>query len=150
MSDIGLFYENNIFDLKIKNGDLEADNGLETAVIISIFTDQRVTLEELPQGETSRRGWWGDLFPDVDGDQIGSKLWLLDTAKQLTQNLPRYERAIKNSLAWLVEDGVASDISVVASYPDIGQVLFEIEIEKPIGENSKFGFIWDGQKIKRG
>lgn len=150
MNDIGLFYDNNIFDITIENGDLKADDGLETAVIISLFTDQRVQSDELPQGQTSRRGWWGDLFPDVDGDQIGSKLWLLDSAKQLTRDLPRYERFAQNCLAWLIEDGVASDISVNASYPKIGQLLIEIEITKPSGNNSRFGFIWDGQQLKRG
>lgn len=150
MNDIGLFYENNIFDLKIENGDLKADDGLETAVIISLFTDQRVEVDELPQGQKSRRGWWGDLFPDFDGDQIGSKLWLLDSGKQLTSELPRYQRFAKNSLDWLIQDGVASDISVVATYPKIGQLLLEIEITRPSGENTSFDFIWDGQKIKRG
>ena len=33
-------------DMIIENGDLKADNGLETASLISLFSDKRVTLEQ--------------------------------------------------------------------------------------------------------
>jgi phage gp46-like protein len=150
MNDVGFFVESDKIDIKIENGDLVADNGLETAVLISLFTDSRARTDELPQGQTKRRGWWGDLFPDVDGDKIGSKLWLLENDKQLLENLPKFENFAKESLNWLIEDGVASEVSVVATYPERGQILLEIKIVKPSGENQRFGFIWDGQEVKRG
>lgn len=150
MSDIGLFVGEGSIDIKIENGDLAADNGLETAVLISLFSDKRVNDGELPKGETSKRGWWGDLFSDFDGDKIGSKLWLLDREKQLNENLPRYESFCLGALKWLVDDGVASDIFVNATYPNKGELKIEIKIQKPDGNESKFGFLWDGQKIKRG
>ncbi len=63
--------------------DFETDAGLETAVIISLFTDRRAgENDELPATETDRRGWWGNTLQDAD-DEIGSKLWLLCREKQL-------------------------------------------------------------------
>ena len=60
MTDIALVLKNNCFDINIKDGDLESDKGLETAVAISIFTEKRVTDEELPELETKKRGWLYD------------------------------------------------------------------------------------------
>ncbi len=150
MNDIALIVKDGLIDIDVQSGDLLGEEGLETAILISLFTDQRIEESELPQGQTSRRGWWGDLFPDVDGDKIGSKLWLLDNAKQLTSELPRYEQFVVESLSWLIEDGVASDISASASYPERGQLKIEIDITRPEGNDSRFGFLWDGQSLKRG
>ena len=56
---------NGCADLTITDDDLSLEKTLKTAVMISLFTDQRVTENELPYGETSRRGWFGDcLFHD--------------------------------------------------------------------------------------
>ncbi len=150
MNDIGLFIQDGFIDIEIENGDLKADDGLETACLISLFTDARIRADELTRDETSKRGWFGDLFPDVDGDKIGSKLWLLDRSKQSSSILVKFEENTRECLKWLVEDGVASDILVNASYPERGQILIDVNIIKPIGENEKFGFIWDGQELIRG
>ena len=76
--DLALSFDNEagIGDLVIENDDLKIDEGLETAVLISLYTDARVSDEELPAEEAQKRGWWGDIYPDIPNDQIGSKLWL--------------------------------------------------------------------------
>lgn len=150
MNDIALIFDYDNIDIEIKDGDLVGDDGLETALLISLYTDKRVSDEELPRGESSKRGWWGDMFPDFDGDQIGSKLWLLDASKQIPSNLPLYEDYVKDALQWLIEDGVASEISCSASYPERSYILIEISVKRPSGENSSFDFLWDGQSFKRG
>ena len=83
MADIALTWNNDIGagDLCVVGADLLADDGLETAVLLSLFSDRRAREEEIPPGQTWRRGWWGDLLAD-DQDQIGSKLWLLEREKQ--------------------------------------------------------------------
>lgn len=146
--DAGFFIKGICIDLNIKDGDLESDDGLETAVLISLYTDKRATQEEVPFGQSSRRGWWGDMFPDVDNDQIGSKLWTIDNEKQLLENIPIRENIISDALGWLVEDGVASDVAVVSSYPERGQVLDQITITRPSGDSSRFDVLWDGQELK--
>ena len=57
MSDIALVIKDNCFDINVKNGDLESDGGLQTAVTISLFTERRVTDEQLPDLAESKKGW---------------------------------------------------------------------------------------------
>ncbi|NCB53153.1 MAG: hypothetical protein EOM54_14955, partial [Clostridia bacterium] len=47
------------FLLDNTGADLSSDKGLETAVIVSLFTDRRADGEELPPNEKTKRGWWG-------------------------------------------------------------------------------------------
>ena len=50
------------------------DGGLETAVLMSLFLDRRANDDdELPDGESDPRGYWGDAFAnlDVNGEIVG-------------------------------------------------------------------------------
>ncbi len=94
---------------------------LEVAVHVSLFSDRRVEAHELPLGDLDRRGWWGDSFPEAEGDAWGSRLFLLDRAK-ITDD-PTIESGtsaglvrerVNEALAWLVDTGAASAIEVEA------------------------------------
>lgn len=152
MNDIGLYYdtEKDLFDLQIENGDLKFDSGLETAVIVSLFSDARVSDEQLPQGATFKRGWFGSKLSNIDQDNIGSRLWTLEREKVLPEVLRKYEDYCREALKWLIEDGIASSIKVQASFNASKQLLGVISIEEPAGATSRFQFLWDGQKIVRG
>ncbi|SHJ69368.1 Mu-like prophage protein gp46 [Roseomonas rosea] len=92
------------------NGELLTAPALETAVMISLFTDARAADDDkLPAGSTDRRGWWGNT---VDQQPIGSRLWLLRRAKREPETLRRARRYIEEALAWLVEDEVAARVEV--------------------------------------
>lgn len=149
--DVAIGIVDNCFQLKLENGDLKAEQGLETAVSISLFSNQRVSEEELPPGISSRQGWWGDLFPEVEGDQIGSKVWSLDRDKSTLETAAQLESFAKESLAWMLEDGVASSISVEAAINEDNakQIDHVIQISRPTGETDRFGIIWDEQELKR-
>lgn len=148
--DIGFFgSEGACADLVIENGDLKADNGFETAVLISLFTDGFVDLEDLPEGETNPRGWWGDAVSNVNTDQIGSKLWLFDRSKIIENTESGLETFAKAALKWMIEDGIAATVSAVATRIDKTRIDLSIEIVKPTGESTPFQFIWDGQDLKR-
>lgn len=100
-------------DLALELFALATDDGLETAVILSLFTDARAQDEDvLPAGQADRRGWWADAFPVMPGDRFGSRLWLLRASKQLQQSLNEARQYAEEGLAWLVEDGAASKIEV--------------------------------------
>jgi phage gp46-like protein len=153
LSDIGLFLKDNCFDLELENGDLKADNGLETAVSISLFSDRRVSVEELPDLEKSRRGFWGDSYPSVDQDLTGSRLWTLARSKRTIETLRRAEDYAREALAWLIEDGVAETIEVVATFGNTtvaGDWKLDISISRPNGTESRFQVVWDAQEMRRG
>lgn len=148
--DIGFFSaEGACADLVIENGDLKADNGLETAVLISLFTDGFVDLEDLPEGETNPRGWWADQVSNISTDQIGSKLWLFDRSKILENTESGLETFAKEALKWMLDDGIATTVSAVATRIDKERIDLSIEIVKPTGDSTPFQFIWDGQDLKR-
>ncbi|WP_299376043.1 phage GP46 family protein [uncultured Kiloniella sp.] len=135
-------------DLALSEGDLETDEGLQTAVVLSLFTDKRAPKNtELPAGETDRRGWWGDLLNENQGDQIGSLRWLYLREKQTTETLNKIIEADQQALDWLVEDGVARKVVVTGEWIKRGLLAEKILIKKPDGTQSKFSYQtqWDSQ-----
>jgi len=111
---------------------LAEDDGLETAVIISLFTDRRAEDDDaIPDGTQERRGWWGDDFNEDAADRIGSRLWLLSREKQLAEVLNRARQYAEQALRWLIDDGVAESVDVVASIPRAGVLGLQVAIQRP-------------------
>lgn len=98
-------------DLTVSSNDLTSDDGVVSAVLISLLTDKRAEDdEELPDPlSTDRRGWWAD---QIDDDQIGSSLWLLERSKTTKDVLISAKRYAEESLQWMIDDGLAETISV--------------------------------------
>lgn len=120
---------------------LTEDDGLETAVIISLFTDRRANADDtIPDGSTDRRGWWADAFNDVENDKIGSRLWLLSREKQLSAVLVRAREYALEALQWLVDDGVAQAVDVVASNPKPGVLGLAVSVYRPLQPVTQFRF----------
>ena len=131
-------------DIRVIDGDLVADNGLITAAIASLLTDRRATTDELARFETSDpRGYWGDSLADVPGDRWGSGLWLLGRAKQTQETLNLARGYAQEALAFFVEDGVAEDVRIDASYPLRGLLALHIAITRARGDVVRFDFVWD-------
>jgi len=148
--DVGFFDVGGPYpDLVIENGDLKADNGLETAALISLFSDKRVSFEQLPPNETDRRGWWADLIAQPQGDQIGSRLWILErTGKVLDSTAVEMESMLTEAFNWMIDDGIASAVVVSASRNGNNEIKGTAQIIKQTGENIPFKFAWDGQRLK--
>ena len=148
--DFGLFIneETGVIEPLFEDGDYVEDMTLETAVILSLFSDARIEVDELPLGETKRRGFWGDLFADVEGDVYGSKLWLYDRGKIANSQIPLVENKAAAALEWLIEDGAAKSVETEASF-ESGKLRLDITIQKPDGDENRFGFIWNEQEIRR-
>ncbi len=114
------------------NGFLLADDdGLATAVIISLWTDRQANADDVLPSGTDRRGWWGDELSATAGDKIGSRLWLNDSAKQLASVLLQDRAYAIEALQWLIDDGVASAVDVVASNPRTGVRALAVAITRP-------------------
>lgn len=112
---------------------LAEDEGLTTAVVLSLFSDARAQAGDvLPDGGTDRRGWWGDAFADEPGDRFGSRLWLLHREKQLAQVLPRAKQYAEEALRWLVEDGIASSVAVITEFTRPGVLGMGVEIRRAL------------------
>ena len=117
---------------------------LVRAVIISLFTWRRANKDdELPNGD--RQGWWGDTYPDVNNDQIGSRLWLLTRAKLTTETVNRAKEYAEESLKWLIDDTAAVGVDVYAERQGIERLALQITITR--GDlttvNLRFADVWN-------
>ncbi len=134
-----------LFDLAHSGSSLELDDSMETAVIISLFTDRKANDDdELPSGD-DRRGWWADSFAEVEGDLIGSRLWLLKREKQLLRVLAKAKIYAEEALKWLIDDGIAEKVTVTPEIVKRGIMGLLVEIEKP-GVSPlkyKYNYIWE-------
>ncbi|MCO7576163.1 MULTISPECIES: phage GP46 family protein [Pseudomonas chlororaphis group] len=153
MADASMVMTENGGELVLSGFDLARDDGLETAVIISLFTDRRASPEqipvELPQDDL--RGYWGDISNATPSDQTGSLLWLLAREKQLPQVLGRAQQYCREALAWMIEDLVATRVEVTAEFIAQGWMLILVDIYKPTGSpvRYRFNYEWAAQAAKR-
>lgn len=128
-------------DIAVAGNDLALDDGLQTAVLLSLYTDRRAEQgDQLPAGEADRRGWWGDAVPVVEGDRHGSRLWLLAREKQTTATQERAEKYAKEALAWLLEDKVAERVEVLAEFPRASMLALTVTIFRPRADPARFRF----------
>lgn len=142
MSDIALELDAAVFafDFVVKANDLKTDEGLYTAVLLSLFTDRQAEPGDvLPEGVTDRRGWWADAFPVAPGDKFGSRLWLLDRATNTPDTIARAEEYARESLQWMIADSVTNQIDVVASFVGAGWAL-EVAVHRPGSDPARFRF----------
>ncbi len=144
MSDVALKYQYQQLEISLSN-DLLLDNGLETAIILSLFTDTRVN--EYPN-DADKQGWWGDLFTDQLNDQIGSKLWLLQREKRTNETLNKAEDYALDALKWIIDDGVADFIEVRTEYQK-DLIVLNISIHQPSKTKQfRYALNWQNQMEK--
>lgn len=109
--------------------DFEADE-LAQAVLISLFSWRKSAADDGVKAP-DRQGWWGDTFAVVDGDRIGSRLWLLQRQKVLPATLKRAEAYAREALKWLTDDAVVSRIEVSAERGGVDQLTLSVVCFKP-------------------
>lgn len=147
MADVRTRWVGQVGAWAVAGADLEADDGLETAVTLSLFTDALCSAEEATRfGTTDRRGWWADAYADVPGDRIGSRLWLLAREKRLPATLERARAYATDALQWLVDDGVAASVAVTAELVGADILGLAVEITRRRDPVARFRFeaFWKG------
>ncbi len=154
MSDVALVWDmrQGSADFSVDANDLELDDGLETSVMLSLFTDRGANPGDvLPDAAADRRGWWGDAYPVVDGDRIGSRLWLLARSKQLPEILTRAKEYAAEALQWLIDDKVAERVDVESEIVRNGVLGLRIVIFKPKADtvNFRYNYTWASQEARR-
>lgn len=140
-------------DYDLNAGDLLSDEGLESAIIISLFTDRRANDDDtLPDlGSEDKRGWWADQVADIEGDLIGSRRWIYCERAKTTQNiLNSVKKADEEALQWLIDDNIAALVTVTTERQGdpSNSVLAElIEIKRVDGRSVSYDYYsnWDSQ-----
>ena len=146
MPDISLVWDNvnARADIAMAGAGLAMGNDLETAVLISLFTDHIAEPGDiLAAGQaTDPRGWWADTYeaPDL----IGSKLWQAFWRVRNQDTLNWARDTATGSLQWMLDDGVASSVQVAPLFYGSGGLALRIAIVQPAGNTSNFLFAWAG------
>lgn len=148
LGDVALVWSEATFDadLALIDHDIASDLGLATAVMLSLFLDRRAEDDDVPPSgdPNDRRGWWADQFASVDGDRIGSRLWLLDRSKITGETGRRAEEYVREALAWMVEDRVVASIGVEIELTK-SALLIGVTLARPGRDavNFRFSRVWD-------
>jgi len=119
--------------IKIRGGQPDMDDGMETAVNISLFS----------QGD-----WWGNALAE-DGEQIGSTF--LDSLRAPLTNQARLNviESVRSALSWLTDTGIASSIDVQATIPGLNRLDISLTIRQPEKAPTIFRYTvnWQNQRV---
>jgi len=134
-------------DIQLDGFDIATDRGLETAVIISLFSDRRASDDDvLPPADTDKRGWWGD----TEMDKIGSRLWLLSREKQMPQVLAKANEYAREALKWMIDDNVASHVDVIVESHRFEMLAIQVNISRKNGKEMsyRYNYAWQAQAVR--
>ena len=119
--------------IKIRGGQPDMDDGMETAVNISLFS----------QGD-----WWGNALAE-DGEQIGSTF--LDSLRAPLTNQARLNviESVRSALSWLTDTGISSSIDVQATIPGLNRLDISLTIRQPEKAPTIFRYTvnWQNQRV---
>jgi phage gp46-like protein len=130
-----------VFDLVEEDGDIASVDGLETAIITSLFTDARTSSGEVPAAY-SRRGFSGNLLRIDDDYELGSELWLLEQARLEQNTLNRAQDFAYKSLVWMITKGLAENIEVNVIIQGVRGAYIRIDLFKAKNLVARYITIW--------
>jgi phage gp46-like protein len=145
MTDLAIAWDSANFrgDWVIANGGLATGSDLESAVLVSLFTDRIASPDFVPtDGTNDRRGWWADTYESAP---IGSRLWQLARAKKTDQTtlLNQARDYCREALQWLLDDGVAGAVDVVTYWLSATTMGIQIRITRPQGTTFQYSWSWN-------
>lgn len=111
----------------LNNSLLTADmnDSLSRAVVISLLTWRRADTGDVYDG-SNKYGWWNDTYPVEQGDKIGSKLWQLLRRKLTDDVIAEVEELSRDSLQWMIDDGICSNVDVFVERSEINRVNISV------------------------
>lgn len=145
MSDIStVWMQQKIYgDYVLAGAQLMSDTDLQTAILISFFTDRIAHPDDvILDGSGDPRGWIGD----VPGDPpIGSRFWLIDRSKQTNQVLNEANQYAVECVQWLIDDGVVQKFDITVEFTRPGMLGIEVIAYRVNGQQLpalKFSYVW--------
>lgn len=106
---------------------------LTRAVLISLFTWRRAMTDD-PVDDEELFGWWGDSYPSIADDRIGSRLWLLRRVKLTDATQRDAEFYANEALQWLLDDGHVIAIEIASEKHDTSRLNLIVILIVPGGD----------------
>lgn len=133
-----VFFDGDEQDVFVQNIDLPR------AVLISLFTWRRANADDITEGQ--KMGYWGDVVePPAVNDKIGSRLWLLSREKLTNSVFNRAREYALEALQWLIDDGIASRVDVLAERYGVDGLALQCTIYRADGRKItlRFNDVWE-------
>ncbi len=134
MSDLYLNPTKDGGNLIIENGKPQMISGLENAVYLSLFTAP----------------WWGNAVSEQSEKYISSIPEIMNAGILTLQVKLDVIEAVKNALAWMIDDGIADRIEVRAEIPQAGTLYLAVTIYEPEsadGVDYRYALNWAAQEV---
>lgn len=138
MSDIKTVWRTDSGVWVSETGDLASGDDLDTALLISLFTDQQARADDDYEGD-DRRGWWGDMGEDY---RIGSRLWLIYRQRLSRDTAEKAKGYVLEALQWMTDDLIAASVDVTYRIIHPTSLYLHIVITRPDGSRRSFEFDW--------
>lgn len=125
---------------------VETATDIENAITLSLFTWRRALPDDrLPDFTDDRRGWFGDALAEVEGDRIGSRLWLLSREKLTTETIARAREYAREALQWMIDDKIATRVDVDAERQGIDRLDLVVTIHRSDGTSRvlRYASAWE-------
>jgi phage gp46-like protein len=147
MSDISTVWEvaDMLGDWRLLGPSLQSGDDLQTAVLISLFSDRlALPSDETPDGD--RRGWWGDTGGSAAPYPIGSRLWLLDRVKGPGDVPQRAADYAAEALQWMLDDGVGARFDITPKWITPNRLDLNVIANRRDGVRVAMNFpqVWTG------
>lgn len=114
-------------EVRVVNGSLALDDGLSTAVYLSLFGGNS---SDDGTDSTSSEQYWGNRLETEPARILRPEMHALIKAHPLTSSsLLRIEQAGARDLAWLVDQGLADAIVVEGSILGVDRLAIEVKIQ---------------------
>lgn len=127
MSDAQLYQTDDGGEIRLEGGDLVVDDGLATAVYLSMFGGND---EDNASDATKSEEWWGNLVEGEPTRRYRSRTQhVLKSMPLSTGNLRAVEDAVAYDLLWMTETKLASGVAARASIPARNTVKIQVAAE---------------------
>ena len=133
--DVKLVQTDDGGDIEFVAGQPVMDQGLETAVYISLFSGD----------------WWGNAISEQN-EKLESNLEEIYNRNLSNKTRLDAEEYVRKALEWMISLGIAKRIDVSASLPTPGWLGLEITIIEPNGseQNFRYSINWAKQRVTMG
>ena len=141
-TDVRLNKDKGYYDINFNaSGDIETDQTLDTAIIMSIFEEARASANEVP-ASNKRRGWLGN--ETTPAFEQGSKSWEFEQERVTGSILAELGVVINNSLQKLVDEGIAVSVKTNTPFLRNGIVVVSVDIGRDGSQiERKFFDLWE-------
>lgn len=117
---------------------LAQEDGLESMVFLSLFSDARASEDDGLSDGSDLRGWIGDQYLFEPGDSFGSRLWTL-TGGRIDVAQEKAPEICVAALQWLIDDGYLAAVEIEVERTDYSQLAINVKCTRPSGQTVDLG-----------